>query len=109
VFSSLPYAEYFDCIDKTQMVAAGHNVYVGWLDLSAENAQLTLACYDLSAGVITPNVKSFLLSFKSAEYKDSFLTDLIAVDGVLYALLTQSKSLTPREITWERQIVIALK
>jgi len=92
---TLPINDYWLHADRMQMVVAGEVAWIGWVDLSGEKATLALAAYDLAATAPQFEMRSIALPFHSEEAKQSFCTDLIAVDGTLYALVTESDTLWP--------------
>ena len=105
---SLPANEFWTYLDKTAMVVAGRWAYVGWVDVTADEAVLRLLGFDITADKPQPISRAISLGFASHENRRSALFDLIAVDGTLYALVTQSDRLWVRDPRWNAQHVIAL-
>jgi len=95
-------------LDRSQMVVAGGWAYVAWIDLTGDKAQLRLLGFDVTASATHPVEKVFPLDFDSAKFPKSMLTDLIAVDGRLYALVTQASKLAPNVHMFEFQQIVAL-
>jgi len=92
---SLPINDFWLHADRIQMVVAGERAWIGWVDLSGAQAALALAAYDLRAESPQCEVHRIPLPFTSEEATKSYCTDLISVDGMLYALITESDSLWP--------------
>lgn len=107
-FSSLPVNGFWTYLDKTAMVTAGKHLYLGWVDLSGRQAKLLLVGFDITKSNPKPVVKSFSLGFQSKKYAKSVLFELIAADGKLFALVTQSDKLQVRDPRWQKQLVVAL-
>jgi hypothetical protein len=105
---SLPANEFWTYLDKTAMVVAGDWAYVGWVDVTADEAALRLLSFDITADEPQPITKAFSLGFTSADNRRSALFDLIAANGTLYALVTQSDRLWIRDPRWKAQHIIAL-
>jgi len=105
---SIPANEFWTHLDKTAMVVAGRWAYVGWVDVTGEQAALRLVALDITADSPKPVVSAVPLGFPSAGSRKTALFDLIAADGRLYALVTQSDRLWIRDPRWKSQHVIAL-
>jgi len=67
-----------------------------------------MACFDITADQATPVESTIPLGFPSANNRRSGVTDLIASDGKLYALVTQSDLMGPNDPTWDAQHVICV-
>jgi len=106
--SSLPANEFWTHLDKTAMVVAGKWAYVGWVDVTGAEAALRLLALDITAAAPKPVARVIPLGFASAANRKTALFDLIAADGKLYALVTQSARLWVRDPRWTAQHVIAL-
>jgi hypothetical protein len=86
--------------EQSSMVAAGNYAYVGWVDTkSSPTAQLALLAFDLRSATASPIFKEFPLEFSSKEFPHSLLSDIIAVDGQIYALITRADA----NYTWSNQ------
>jgi hypothetical protein len=97
-------------LDRIQMVCAGPWAWIGSVDTRGEGeAMLRLVAYDTSLEHPKALVRAIPLGFQAKEFPDSMLADLIATDGTLYALIRQSSELTPKRVTWQNQIVLALR
>ena len=107
-FASLRPDWHFGPLGQLQMVATGDRIWLGWIDLSEDEAALQLACYGATDAAPAPVVRRFCLGFASRDYRDSELTELIAADGSLYALVTRAKVLNPQSINGATQFVVAL-
>lgn len=95
--------------DRSQMVVAGKYAYVGWVDLDQTNATLRLLAFDITSPTTpVPTEFTYDLGIASASNSETCLFDLIAVNGRLYALITESDTLDTRDHTWTGQRVIAL-
>jgi hypothetical protein len=105
---TLPENEFWTFLDKTQMVTAGKWAYIGWVDTTDAQAVLRLLAFDITLDKPVPVVKTFPLGFTSRENEKSVLFDLIAADGRLYALITQSQCLWIRDPRWTNQHVLAI-
>ncbi len=106
---SLPANGFWTYIDRSHMVLAGRWAYVAWVDTTAPRAMLRLLAFDVAADAPEPVVRAVPLGFPSAGSERSILTDIAAVDGRLYALVTQSRNLWIRDPRWKAQHVIALE
>lgn len=91
----LPVNDFWLHADRVQMVLAGEQAWIGWVGLTDEKAVLKLARYDLSADAPQHEEFSIPLPFASADAQKSYCTDLIAVDGTLYALVTETATMWP--------------
>jgi hypothetical protein len=107
--ASLPANEFWTYLDKTAMVVTGRWAYVAWVDLCSRDAALRLLAFDVTASRPRPVEIGVPLGFPSAENRKSALSDLIAVEGRLYALITQSDRLSVRDPRWKVQHVMALR
>jgi outer membrane protein assembly factor BamB len=107
--SGLQPNDFWCFIDRSHMVVAGKHVYVGWVDTSGEEAALKLVALDMTADKPTPVERKLPLGFPSKGNEKSALFDLIAVDGTLYALVTQSENLWIRDPRWKSQWVVAVR
>ena len=107
--ASLPSNQFWTYLDKTAMVVAGCWAYVGWVDLTADQAMLRLLAFDITADEPQPTETAIPLGFASHENRKTAIFDLIAADGTLYALITQSDRLWIRDPRWKAQHVIAMK
>lgn len=106
--ASLPANEFWTYLDKTAMVVAGKWAYLGWVDLSGRDAALRLLAFDITSPTPEPIATLIPLGFASADNRKTALFDLIAVDGTLYALVTQSDRLWVRDPRWKAQHVVAI-
>jgi hypothetical protein len=95
-------------LDESQMVVAGRWAYVGWIDLTSKEAALRLLAFDVTSEKPAPVETSFPLGFDSEKFSKSHLTDLIAVDGRLHALVTRSSRLVPNVRVFEAQAIVTL-
>ena len=100
-------------IDRSHMVVAGRWAYVGWVDNSNGNSKLRLWAFDVTKDSPAPVKKEFDLGFSADDNGDSNLSDLIAVNGRLYALVYQADRMMldsndPR-MDWSAQHVVALE
>jgi hypothetical protein len=95
-------------IDRSQMVVAGKWAYIGWLDLDGDDAKLRLLGFDVTTAKPEPVENVFSLGFAAKNFPNSVLTDLIAVDGQLYALVTQAATMAPNRRVFDAQQVFAL-
>lgn len=110
-YSSLPPNEAMGYWDRSQMVVAGKYAYVAWVNLSGANAALNVAGFDISAASAPgapPTPFSYDLGVASASASKSFVMDLIAADGWLYALVTISNVMDTCDHTWTAQRVVAM-
>jgi hypothetical protein len=107
-FPSIPVNGFWTYLDKIAMVVSGKYLYIGWVDLSKRQAQLLLVSFDITKTDPEPVVRTFSLGFRSGEYGKSVLFDLIAADGKLFALVTQSDKLWVRDPRWQKQHVVAM-
>ena len=109
---TLPPNEAEGYFDRSQMVVAGTRAFIAWVDVTAPSppsAILHVLAYDLTAGAgQKPVQKTFDLAIPKAANGRSCLFDLIAADGVLYALITESSTLTSATHTWTAQRVVAI-
>jgi hypothetical protein len=105
---SLPANEFWTYLDKTAMVVAGRWAWLGWVDVSGEAARLRLVAFDITGENPAPVETAIDLGFASEGNGKSALFDLIAADGRLYALVTQSDRLWVRDPRWKAQHVIAI-
>jgi hypothetical protein len=110
---SLPVNDFWLHADRVQMVLAGDQAWIGWVDLTGERATLRLASYDLTAAEAKHEEFNVPLPFASADAEKSFCTDLIAVDGTLYALVTETATMWPGapanlHFNWIAQHVLAV-
>jgi len=103
---SLPVMGFWTFLDRCQMVVAGDTALVGWVDPAAEAPTLKLLAFDLTQPEAAPIGRAFPLE---VEGKGTILHDLIAADGSLYALVTESEQLWIRDPRWTRQLVLALR
>jgi hypothetical protein len=71
-------------------------------------AALRLLAFDVTAGAPSPVETALPLGFPSKGNEKTVLTDLIAADGRLYALVTRSDRLWVRDPRWQSQVVVAL-
>ncbi len=78
------------------------------MDTTGENAMLRLVALDLAASEPRAVEKALPLGFASAASRRTALFDLIAADGRLYALVTQSDRLWVRDPRWQAQHVVTL-
>ena len=104
----IPANGFWTHLDKTAMVVAGTWAYIGWVDVTGQQAALRLVALDITADRPKPIVSAVPLGFPSAGDRQTALFDLIAADGRLYALVTQSDRLWIRDPRWEAQHVIAI-
>jgi hypothetical protein len=108
-YPTLPANRFWTYLDESQMVVAGKWAYVGWVDVSGEEAAIRLVALDITASKPEPVVKTIPLGFPSLGNEKSVLLDLVAVDGTLYALVVESGRLWIRDPRWEKQHVVALR
>ena len=73
---SLPANEFWTYLDKTAMVVAGRWAYVGWVDVTADEAVLRLLGFDITADKPQPITRAISLGFASHENRRSALFDL---------------------------------
>ncbi|NRA39764.1 MAG: hypothetical protein HRU15_16605, partial [Planctomycetes bacterium] len=102
---NMPQMGFWTFLDKCQMLVTGKYAHVAWVDNSAEQAQLQLISFDLTVENTKAVEQTIPLNFNA---KKSVLHDLIAADGRLYALVTESEHLWIRDPRWTRQHVIAI-
>jgi len=111
-YPSLPPNEAEGYFDRSQMVVAGRYACVAWVDVTGKkspNAILRVLAFDLTVGK-APRPAAFAhdLSVKAGANRQTCVFDLIAADGVLYALVTESDTLNSGTHTWTAQRVIAI-
>ncbi len=110
---SLAVNDYWLSADRVQMLVAGHQAWIAWVDLRQDEAHLALAAYDLRAATPRHSTRRIPLGFASASSRQSYCTDLIAVDGNLYALITESDTMWPgahakEHFAWAAQHLVAV-
>jgi hypothetical protein len=97
-------------IVRTHLVCTGNWAWVGCvITAGAGEAHLRLVAYDLRADSAIARIHEVPLGFAGHDFPDSTLTDLIAADGRIFALVHRAAELTPRVVRWDRQIVLALE
>ena len=110
--ATLPPNEAEGYFDRSHMVVAGRRAFIAWTDVTAHepgNVILHLLAYDLAAGPEQkPTGKTIDLEIPKAGNARTCVFDLIAADGVLYALITESDTLTSGSHTWTAQRVVAI-
>jgi len=94
--------------DRSQMLIAGRNLWIGWIDTQGDDLALRLRAYDLTAETAEPVDRRIALDLPTAGHGKSILSDLIAADGRLYALITLSHELEPERPHWQAQRIVAL-
>jgi len=105
----LPPNDFWSYFDSSHLVVAGKWAYVGWVDLSQGNATLKLKAFDITeTSAPSPVEFAYDLGFPAATNRKTRLFDLIAVNGNVFALVTQSDVLMPDNHDWTAQHVIAL-
>jgi hypothetical protein len=106
--------------ERTHLVVAGRWAWVGWVDATASGeAQVRLVAFNLDEAKPEPRTWAFPLGFAAGDYPASSLTDLVACDGRLFALMLRAKTIYTPNATqtwggggpgdWDAQIVIALQ
>jgi len=76
---------------------------------TSPNAVLRILAFDITAAKAPkPAAFAYDLSIKAGANRQTCLFDLIAADGVLYALVTESDTLNSGTHTWTAQRVIAI-
>jgi len=105
---SLPAYDFFTCIDESHLVATGKWAYVGWIDTTGADATLRLLAYDTTAPAPDPRPLAFPLGIPAREFPRTVLSDLIAADGRLHALIHQSKTFQHQDPRWQHQHVVTL-
>ncbi len=105
---SIPANGFWGYLDKSCMVVSGKHAWLGWVDVTGDEALLKLLAFDLTAPSAKPVEKSIKLGFESGDNRKSALFDLVAADGALYALVTQSDRLWIRDPRWKNQLVVKI-
>jgi hypothetical protein len=105
---SQPANDFWCSIDRTQMVAAGKWVYLGWVDATGPDTVLRLLALDVTAPRPTRIERALPLGFASTGNRRSTLMDLIAADGRLYALVLRSDVFWIRDARWTALMVLAI-
>jgi hypothetical protein len=106
--------------ERTHMVVAGDWCWVGWVDATSDGeAALRLAAFPMKAGKPEPHLLDFPLGFPAREHPASALTDLIACDGQLFALVLRAKTIYRPNAAkpwggggpgdWDAQLIVALR
>lgn len=103
-----PVNDFFTALDASHLVVAGRWAYVGWVDVGGDEASLRLLAYDTLDAGAPPVMSAFPLGFRGPEFPRSILSDLVAADGRLHALVTKSKVLEARDPRWSAQQVVTL-
>jgi hypothetical protein len=109
---TLPANEPEGYFDRSQMVVAGKYACIAWVDVGPAtegNALLRILSFDITAREPPkPDEFAYDLGIPKAGNRQTCVFDLIAADGVLYALVTESDTLNSGTHTWTCQRVIAI-
>jgi len=108
---SLPPNEAEGYFDRSAMVVAGRYACIAWADVADGddgNALLRVLSFDITAGRPRPHEFTYDLGIKKATNRQTCVFDMMAVDGLLYVLVTESDTLNSGTHTWTAQRVIAI-
>ncbi len=109
-YSSLPPNEATGYFDRSQMLVAGSHAYVAWVDVTGASATLKVVGFDVTSAPATPPTPFICdLGVASSSASKSFVMDLIAADGWLYALVTESDVMDTCEHIWDAQRIVAME
>lgn len=108
--ASLPANEAEGYFDRSAMVVAGSHAFVAWVDANGQgNAMLRVLSFDIAAkGEAHPAEFAYDLHVPKASDRKGGVFDLIAANGTLYALVTESSTLDSGHHTWNAQRVVAI-
>lgn len=111
-YPSLPPNEAVGYFDRSQLVTTGRWAHIAWVDTTGKDnphAMLRILSFDL-ASQTAPEPVAFAhdLGISANDNSQTCLFDLIAADGTLYALITESNTLNSGSHTWTAQRVIAI-
>ncbi len=108
--ASLPPNEAEGYFDRSAMVVAGLHAFIAWVDSAGEgSATVRILSFDITAKTAPkPAEIAYDLKVPKSSNRRGGVFDLIAVNGTLYVLITESNTLDSGHHIWAAQRVVAI-